>query len=96
MKRMLWAFCLAVVCCAACAAAAQPEPAEPAPAAAAAEHGDPAKVAEAIRQLGAAEFAEREAATARLLEIGPPAVSALREAARSDDPEVNARAGRTL
>jgi tetratricopeptide (TPR) repeat protein len=46
-----------------------------------------------VRQLGSPRFAEREAATKQLKDIGEPALAALREAAKgSDDPEVRRRA----
>ena len=65
--------------------------------AAAAEAGRPAdEVARLIKQLGHAEFAQREAAERRLIEIGEPAIPALEKAARGDDPEVATRAGRAL
>jgi hypothetical protein len=43
-------------------------------------------------QLGELDFARREAASAELRRIGPPALPALRRAARSPDPEVASRA----
>jgi hypothetical protein len=46
-----------------------------------------------IERLGSSDFAEREAATRALDEIGPAVLPALREAAASDDPEVRRRAG---
>ena len=65
--------------------------------AAAAEAGRPAdEVARLIKQLGHAEFAQREAAERRLIEIGEPAIPALEKAARGDDPEVVTRAKRAL
>lgn len=45
-----------------------------------------------IRQLGAAKHADRESAAAALWQIGEPALDALREAAKSPDPEVAQRA----
>lgn len=57
----------------------------------------PAKEIEGlIEKLGAEEFAEREAAMKRLIEIGRPAVDALRKALESDDPEVVWRARKAL
>jgi tetratricopeptide (TPR) repeat protein len=48
-----------------------------------------------IRQLGSPQFAERDAATKQLKDIGDPALAALREAAKgNDDPEVRRRADR--
>jgi WD40 repeat protein len=45
-----------------------------------------------VRQLGDDDFARREAATARLTEIGEPALEALARAQSSDDAEVRRRA----
>jgi len=57
----------------------------------------PEGIARLIRQLGADEFAEREAASKRLEEIGKPALAALQEAAKKDaDLEVRARAARLV
>lgn len=53
------------------------------------------EIAQAIRQLGDDEFAVREKASAFLWSAGKAAEPALKEAARSDDPEVAFRA-RTL
>ena len=44
-----------------------------------------------VRQLGSAEFQEREAASATLEELGYRARTAVRKAIASDDPEVRAR-----
>lgn len=49
-----------------------------------------------VEELGAEEFATREAAMKRLVEIGKPAVGALKEALKSDDPEVVWRARKAL
>ncbi|MCI0356937.1 MAG: WD40 repeat domain-containing protein [Planctomycetaceae bacterium] len=58
---------------------------------------DPAELARWIRQLGAEELKEREAAAKRLEQIGTPALPALREAAKADaDAEVRLRAGRLV
>jgi hypothetical protein len=46
-----------------------------------------------VDRLGSADFAEREAATRALEEIGAPVLPDLRRAAGSDDPEVRRRAG---
>lgn len=54
------------------------------------------EVADQIRQLGAEAFADREAASARLWEIGGPALPQLRRAAQSRDPEIQLRAGNLL
>jgi WD40 repeat protein len=54
---------------------------------------DRAETARLIRQLGAGDFEEREAAAGRLLEIGEPALDALRSAVKGHrDPEVRRRA----
>lgn len=50
------------------------------------------EIARAIAQLGAAEFAAREAATDLLWKAGEAAEGPLREAARNTDPEVRTRA----
>ena len=51
------------------------------------------RIARLVRQLGSERFAEREQAAKELDEIGPPALTALREAAqKSTDPEVKRRA----
>jgi hypothetical protein len=65
--------------------------------AAAADPPAPApSVSELISRLGSGDFREREAATAALHKAGPGAIPALREAARSDDPEVRGRAAGVL
>jgi len=51
-----------------------------------------AQVEALIKALGAADFAEREAASDELVKIGLPALAALREAAKSGDAEVADRA----
>lgn len=53
-------------------------------------------VSELITRLGSGDFRDREAATAALHKAGPAAIPALREAARSDDPEVRQRAAGVL
>jgi hypothetical protein len=50
------------------------------------------EIAKAVRQLGDNNFAVREKATANLLEAGWAAKPALRQALRSDDPEIRRRA----
>lgn len=45
-----------------------------------------------IEQLGSDDFAEREAASARLEKIGGPALDALRAACRNENPEIRNRA----
>lgn len=50
------------------------------------------KIATLIEQMGSGTFAEREAATKALAAIGVPALEALRQAAKSEDPEVRKRA----
>jgi hypothetical protein len=52
----------------------------------------PETIQSLIDRLGSDVFAEREAATAGLERIGAPALNALREASRSDNPEVRNRA----
>jgi len=52
------------------------------------------ETARLIKQLGSESFAEREAAEQRLIEIGAPAIPALREALNHPDPEVSYRARR--
>lgn len=53
-------------------------------------------VSELIARLGSGDFREREAATAALHKAGPGAIPALREATKSDDPEVRQRAAGVL
>ena len=53
---------------------------------------DDAEIARLVKQLGDDDFDKREAATARLKEIGEPALDAVTKAARSRDPEVRLRA----
>src|SRR5437879_282663 len=55
-----------------------------------------AQVGRLIEQLGDDEFARREAATARLKEIGEPVLAALRKAASSPDLEIRVRATRVI
>src|SRR5688572_16743230 len=55
-----------------------------------------AQIDQAIRQLGAVDFRDREQAVHRLIVIGEAASPALREAAASDDPEVATRANSVL
>jgi len=52
--------------------------------------------ADLVRQLGSAEYAEREAAMAALEELGPAALPALRAAGQSKDPEVRNRAAAAI
>jgi len=54
------------------------------------------KIAKLVRQLGAAEFGDRERAQAELLEIGEPALSSLIPAQKSADLEVAHRAHRAV
>jgi len=49
-----------------------------------------------IEHLGSEKFAEREAASKRLAEIGEPALDALHKALRSDDLEIRCRARRIV
>jgi hypothetical protein len=51
------------------------------------------KIARLIKQLGSDSFDEREAATKELRQLGEAALTALREATRSDDAEIRKRAG---
>jgi WD40 repeat protein len=53
---------------------------------------DDAEIARLVKQLGDDDFDKREAATARLIEIGDPALEALRKAVTSKDAEVHRRA----
>jgi hypothetical protein len=50
------------------------------------------KIAKLIEKMGSGTFTEREAATKELAAIGVPALEALRQAVKSDDPEVRKRA----
>lgn len=52
------------------------------------------RVGRLIHRLGSDLFSEREEAGRELDRIGPPALAALRDAAKSDDPEVRRRAAR--
>jgi len=52
--------------------------------------------AELVKKLGAEDYAVREEAQKRLVEMGEKAVPALEEALKSDDLEVRLRAGRAL
>lgn len=52
--------------------------------------------AQLVEQLGSEDFRQREAAAAALTQAGPGAIPALREAAKSNDPEVRQRAGAIL
>ncbi|GAC1337843.1 MAG: hypothetical protein NVSMB14_04910 [Isosphaeraceae bacterium] len=49
-----------------------------------------------VVQLGSARYAERESAAKKLLELGPEALDALRDARESKDPEVRTRANALL
>jgi HEAT repeat protein len=62
--------------------------AEPSPAASPGE----AKVAELIEQLGGRDFAGRERAARRLVEVGAPALDRLRRLAEGNDPDLAKRA----
>ncbi len=53
---------------------------------------NPAKIDRLIAQLGADQFAVREAASNALIKIGDKALDALKKAVESDDPEVAVRA----
>ena len=80
---------LPLLCLAALPAALLPAAAPPA-------GPSPAEVARLIGQLGDDDFHVREAATARLMWAGEPALPALHRALASDDPEVRRRAGRIV
>jgi HEAT repeat protein len=54
------------------------------------------KIQKLIRQLGDDQYKVRDEAGKQLIEIGRPAVPALREAMKSDDVEVKHRAGRLV
>lgn len=58
-----------------------------------ADENDPAEIAKMVAQLGARSFREREAATAKLLAIGPAALPVLRQQqmAETDDAELRKR-----
>ncbi len=56
----------------------------------------PADLSKLVRDLGAADFALREAAMRKLRAAGPAAVPALERAAESEDPEVKMRARQLL
>ncbi|MBM4030661.1 MAG: hypothetical protein FJ291_02625 [Planctomycetes bacterium] len=58
--------------------------------------GEPADLAQLIRDLGAEKHETREAATAKLRALGPAAIPSLKKAADSDDPEVRTRARELL
>jgi hypothetical protein len=53
-------------------------------------------IAALIADLGAKDFAAREAASAGLVKLGPKAAGQLREAAKAGDPEVAQRAGKAI
>jgi hypothetical protein len=53
---------------------------------------DAREITQLVEKLGSEDFAEREAATKRLDELGAPALDDLRAACRSEDPEVADRA----
>ena len=76
-----WAGCLLVV------AVSGADPESPPP-----KTADDAAVQRLIRQLGSEDFEEREKAIKDLVEIGAPALEALRRAAVSEDAEVARRA----
>jgi hypothetical protein len=58
----------------------------------AADDPDPQHITKLIAQLGSSDFQEREEATRALKAVGAPALAALRQAAKSPDPEVRQRA----
>src|SRR5262245_6326940 len=55
-----------------------------------------ARVSELIRQLGSADFEQREKASKDLISLGAGALAQLRQAAHSLDPEVARRAVRAV
>jgi len=57
---------------------------------------EPADAAKLVRDLGADDFATREAAMKKLRAMGPAAAPALEQAADNDDPEVKMRARQLL
>jgi hypothetical protein len=57
---------------------------------------DSTRIDQLIKQLGSEQFAEREAASRELAAYGESALSALRRASRSEDPEVRRRARELL
>ena len=57
---------------------------------------EPEKISKLVEQLGAASYADREAASKALLDIGGPAGPALVKAAAGDDPEIRDRARKLL
>src|SRR5262245_58145273 len=52
----------------------------------------PATIQSLVEQLGSERYSDREAATAALEKIGPPALPLLQAATRSENPEVRERA----
>jgi hypothetical protein len=58
--------------------------------------GSPSDIARLVRQIGAADYAAREAATRELVAAGPQAIPLLAEAAAGDDLETAYRAVRVL
>src|SRR5260370_22389620 len=88
-KRLAWClgvFCVLAWCGALLSGGRQGTPAK----------GDPERIAQLIEQLGNAEFTKRDAASTALAEIGLAALPALKNAARSNDPEVARRAARLI
>ena len=59
-------------------------------------HPSPEDIKEAIEELGADTFRERDAASKRVWRLGAAAKPALEEATRSNDPEIRVRAARIL
>src|SRR5690606_5677502 len=87
MKLHVAALALALIAAPAPVALAQDGGKQPAPA----EALD-ARVERLVRQLGDRAYERREQAQRELVAIGRPALPALREAAKSQDPEVASRA----
>lgn len=57
---------------------------------------DPAELDRLVKQLGAERYAEREAATMRLVLIGEPALESLRKTADNSDVEIRRRARKVV
>ena len=82
-SRIPFVACLLSFMAMVCAAADTPRP----------DSSDPERL---VQRLGSPRFAEREAAFKALDALGPAALSALRNAAKSNDAEVRQRAGELL
>ncbi len=89
------AVCLTAVC-GGLAMTGAPSDAPPGKAVAPAPRAVEDPAAARVKQLGGADFAEREAAHAALRKLGPKAEGALKAGLKSDDPEIRARAAALL